>query len=673
MNAHRAYLALLLAAGLAGAAVPAAARTTPQAAPAARRVDRYGDPLPPGAVARLGTWRLRHPNPVNALAFSPDGRFLASVGSPAVVWDVLTGREVRRLEGTWTYGAAHFTPGGELLAGSEYGLDRWGITSGKRLASSPESAWRLAVTPDGKTLVSTARQALAVRDPASLRVLRRIKAPTVYPSSHLALSPDGKTVAATLASGGIGLWEVASGKPLPLNAPGLRHASPLALGPDGRTLAAGTWGGEVRLWDVTTGKELRRLSDPGGTGKTIAALAFGPGAKVLACGYSGGQIRVWDLAGRRSLDLQSGADPSWDLRALAFSPDGKTLVSGRTDGALRLWETATGKERLPREGHLYGAHAVAFLPDSRTVASADFEGGRLWRARTGECVKVFGTGAPTSLPVALRADGRVAAVIRERGTVTFWDLPGRKVVRELKGLPLDPGLFAVGAGDLLARAGDRHVRVFGPTGRPLWHAAEQEDWFFIAAAFSRDGKRLAALSVAESKRRRGDPPKPVEQRVWLWEAGTGKRVRSWELGAWLQFADLALSPDGSRLAVVIRADGVAGHKPGPLWMYEAATGKRLYTLEAPPRGFWAAAFSADGQTLATGEGDGAVCVREAASGRLRRRFAGHTGPVRALSFSPDGRLLVSACYGYGGDHTPLVWDLTGQPGGGKGGLAPAGN
>src|SRR5262249_36305374 len=155
--------------------------------------------------------------------------------------------------------------------------------------------------------------------------------------------------------------------------------------------------------------------------------------------------------------------------------------------------------------------------------------------------------------------------------------------------------------------------------------------------FSRDGKRLAAVSVTN---RRGRERPPTRPRVWLWEASTGKRVRSWELGAWEPLGAIALSPDGSRLAMVLGPEGGAGHKPGQVGLYEAATGKRLWALEAPPHGFRAAAFSADGRSLATGGWDGAVCVWEARTGRLRARFAGHTRPVRALSFSHDGSLLV---------------------------------
>jgi WD40 repeat protein len=195
--------------------------------------------------------------------------------------------------------------------------------------------------------------------------------------------------------------------------------------------------------------------------------------------------------------------------------------------------------------------------------------------------------------------------------------------------------------------------VFGAAGQPLWTAHAPEDGFFYSAVFSRDGNWLAAPNWAPSRR----IATASTHRVGLWDVRTGKRVRSWDLDAAARVTSVALSPDGSRLAVVSGEKAVAG-KPRQVSVYEAATGKRLYTLPAPPRGFRAAAFSADGRALATGGMDGAVCVWEAATGRLRQRFPGHTGEVSTLSFSPDGRLLVSACYS--GDPIPLVWELTGR-------------
>jgi hypothetical protein len=145
------------------------------------------------------------------------------------------------------------------------------------------------------------------------------------------------------------------------------------------------------------------------------------------------------------------------------------------------------------------------------------------------------------------------------------------------------------------------------------------------------------------------PPAPdrlgTRQRVEVWEVSTGKRVRSWDLGQRSGYTPLALSPDGSLVA--------AGGE-----VFDTGSGKRLRALRADGHGVTGVAFSGDGLVVATGGERGEVCVWEAATGQLRRRFAGHRGAVDTLAFSPDGRLLVSGCGS--DDPTLLVWDLTGR-------------
>src|SRR5262249_25298729 len=156
--------------------------------------------------------------------------------------------------------------------------------------------WHLAVSQDERTLVTGGLQHLGIRDPDSLRVLRRIKAwegPSRGASRlPVALSPDGKLLAAPPA-GELKLWEVASGKPVPTPIQPRSRATALAFSPDGRSLATGTADGAARLWDLRTGRELSHM--PGHPG-AVRALAFAPAGKVLAV-CAGGAVRLWSAAG----------------------------------------------------------------------------------------------------------------------------------------------------------------------------------------------------------------------------------------------------------------------------------------------------------------------------------------------------------------------------------------
>jgi RNA polymerase sigma factor (sigma-70 family) len=675
---------LALAAVLAGMGVLAASGPTPDSPPAGQpgprggavreapkqkgpglRVDLHGDPLPAGAVARLGTRRLHYPGVVYAAAYSPDGKLLASAGDSGgvVLWEADTGKEVRRLRGgANTYISVGFLRRGkEVIAGRDDGFERWETATGRRLGAGPRGTARyLTVAPDGKTLATCASGVMHICDAASLRVLHAIRTPVNQFNNPLSFSADGKLLAAVLIGGKVGLWQTASGKPAASPLDHLRNVYSLAFARDRHVLA--TAADEfLRLWDVKTGKELRRLPRHKGY---ITALAFAPGGKALAVAWSDGTVRVSNPANGKELWRWDGCGPV--VRALAFSADGKTLASGGEERRLRLWDAATGKERSARPGHAYGAYAVGFLPDSRTVVTAGRRGVRLWRAATGEGLGVLtALGYVGRFPVGLRADGRVAAVYRQPKKVEIWDLPARKLVRELKCPPRNAVTLSlqIAAQDVLCLSGPS-LQVCGPPGRPAWEAPRDRGELDYLSAVSQDGKRVAAL-VGVSL----DPAGPgLGYRLDLWDAGTGKRLRSWArpwdgTGLPAHPPGLALSPDGSLVAVVPGPPAPGRTEPSWPVVYEAATGRRVRTLEPHRRGSTAVAFSPDGRLLATGGEDGSVAVWEAATGKRRVGFGGHAGPVTALAFSPDGRLLASACWAGAdptGDPTVLLWDLTGR-------------
>jgi RNA polymerase sigma factor (sigma-70 family) len=401
---------------------PAAGKEMPRPA-----TDLHGDPLPAGAVARFGTLRLYLRHGIYGLASSPDGKLLASTGDSegVILWEATSGKEVRRLSGSYRgYRSVRFTRGGKDVV-AVYGgiLERWDAATGKHLGRSAEGEYRLAVTPDGQTLATVGAAGLAVHDPASLRVLRRIKAPGVFKDAPLALSPDGKTLAAMVGYTQIAFWDVASGKAVGVPIKSANPVLALEFAPDGRTLAAGMAGGAVQAWDVKTGQQRYRRDGHKGH---VNDLAFAPGGQVFATGGEDRTVRVWDAASGEELACCTGHVGG--VHAVAFAPTSLPaepgrqggnatrwlLASGGTDRCVRWWGPATWKERAARGGHVYGARAAAFLPDARTVVSAGPEEGiRLWRALSGE-----GLGLLTVVPAdghaafALRADGRVAAVLR---------------------------------------------------------------------------------------------------------------------------------------------------------------------------------------------------------------------------------------------------------------------
>jgi WD40 repeat protein len=213
----------------------------------------------------------------------------------------------------------------------------------------------------------------------------------------------------------------------------------LVFSPNGRVLASGGGDGLVNLWSVTNSRLLRTLNTevPPGPRNRIISLAFSPDGTRLA-GGGDGEIRIWAVNDGSLIETIEDAHTDWVL-SLAFAPNGEVLASGSFDGTAKLWNTANWIH-LHTLSHQGQVRAVAFSPDSLTIASGAGASFHLWQSLTGNLIRSVrgnvGPGQGVSadiLTVAFSADGKTLTTGSQDRTIKVWRVPNGERVRTLTG------------------------------------------------------------------------------------------------------------------------------------------------------------------------------------------------------------------------------------------------
>lgn len=670
------------------------------------KVDQSGDPLPPGALARMGSLRWRHGDAVSYVAFSSDGKAVLTAANDNTIrlWDRETGKEIRRFDmpgvqpvqpgarpgmvGWNTFGRGSsriaVSPDGKLLAAvlNNNAIQIWNVETGKELRQfkGPQGyVTSLLFAPDGKSIAARGNDRTTyLIETETGKELRQIKAKqpqaggvrvfvgggVINGAEGVAFSPDSKTIATAemefdmqKATVYIKISETDTGKEIRQIDATQGGVSSIAYSPDGKTLAFGS-GTNVLLREADTGKEIRTINNQGG----IAGLQFAPNSRTLAVKGRDQIVRLFDPSnGNKTHELGEAAVVAGNnaafvnfnmpaVRDFAFSHDGKLVGMGGSQ-TLRFFTVETGKEQATGGGHRGAVATVLITPDGKTMISRGADGTiRRWDTADGKELGQFNEPKGTTSAV-FAPDGKSAALASADGTIRLVAVADGKELHSVKG----------------------HQNGTG------------------ALAFSPDSKVLASRGSADGTIRLFDAVKGGEIRQITLPganpAGPGGVVFIRGGYAGNNGMTLVFSPDGNTLTTSISPFGniimrnPGGAPPaapvGAIHMWDVATGKEIRKITLPAnRNVTNLAYSPDGRLLAAENADQTISLWEIASGRERALlgtpagagqpnqpvfigggFGGIGVPASAVSMtiamSPDGSLLAAR----GADNTVRVWEI----------------
>jgi RNA polymerase sigma factor (sigma-70 family) len=668
-------------------------------------LDFYGDPLPPGAVARLGSLRWFHEGRVDFAAFVADGKTVVTTtpdDKTLHVWEYPSGKEIRRVhlptnpfETALTRDGKTFASHSSLLT-SIYLYD---LANGKEL---PGLKWEYQGTGKyqarGMTFSPDGRHLAILETGGTVRIWDWAKADEVkkFPvdpkwSPFLAYAPDGASLA-TIADGQVQLWDPATGTPL-----GGSLGDTTTMGsiysvlysPDGKTLAVRSKQG-LFLVATATGKDIRQLPVKLGP-KGAGLMVFNQdGSRLYSFSVLAGYVdnttdtdvepMEWDVATGKLLRAQAATRGLFvtNTKTLLLSPDGNTLIgsgNGRRPGFLDL---NAGKDIVALKGPATATlSSLQFTPEHTGLLITGLE---KWDAATGKYLGRLSFPASTTR-IAVSPDAKFLAGLvlqgKESGKVHIVEAASGKTLAKVA----VQGPFSAKKGPFSAETWG-NLR-FSPNGKVLaiWQGAKRRIELYDAATaqllstcdtgpghppdtsvmrstiiFSADGKALVHCEALASQ----GPISPMA--IAMFDTTSGKQTGGLQLPSVSRAAEqeiAALSSDGRCLALD-RRDGtvalyeLASAKPRGFYgtkLPQKEKGKKGKGLPDSPTSSFA--LSVDGKSIAQSCQHGIVHVWDVMTGRELADFKGHTGTVTSVAFAPDGKTLASVS----ADHTGLIWDV----------------
>jgi WD40 repeat protein/serine/threonine protein kinase len=623
---------------------------------------------PPLAGHEKGLWMA---------AFSPDGRRIAtaSIDGTAKLWDADTGQLQRTYNGHAILGISlpgvpsvpvmclAFSPDGKHIASGSFTPNPFKLRDSRGVVKiwNPNDGSEaltfqgaqgvilsLTYSPDGTHIASSSineDHSFTVWDARTGKDERVVRGHATH-VHRLRYSPDGRLLVSASTDGVVKLWDAITLNEIRTMEAHRAPVVDVAFSPDSTRFATASEDGTAVVWETGTGTEVFKLR--GHTGSCFA-VAFSPDGKRIATGGFDKTVRVWDAAtGREKITLRGHKDMVWSV---AFSPDGRRLVSGSYDKQAIVWDTTPRQEQQrPGVFSIAGQHedrvtTIAFSSEGVIASASMDETVRLWDGQTGAALRTLAGHKAPVMGTAFSADGKQVASASWDHKVKIWDTAtGRELVTCIgHTAPVQSVAFSPDGKRLASASWDSSVIIWDTQTGAKLVTCEGDLFPTVAVAFAPDGKRLASGRTNRS--------------VVVWDAQTGKALFTLT-GHEAIVPCVAFSPDGERLASASWDHTAKVWDVTPDRKLRPKEGRLLLTLKGHDERVNGVAFSPNGLLLATASEDKTVRTWDVRSGEelLPRHL--HRGLVWSVAFSPDGKRIATGCWAPSG--WVRTWEVAGQ-------------
>jgi WD40 repeat protein len=561
-----------------------------------------------------------HKDGVSSVAFSPNGKTIASAGydNTIRVWNSSNGHFIRELKGhtNWVNSVV-FSPDSKIIAsGSRDNTIRlWSSGSGRLIRIiKGHINWVNSVvfSPDSKIIASCGDDnAIQLWNSSNGVLIYKFFGHTTNSILDLAFSPDGKTIASAGTDKTIRLWDLSSKSIIKILKGHENYVNSIFFSPNGKTIASSSWDNTIRLWNLRDKSLIRVLKS---REKTISSVIFSHDGRIIAASSDNGAIQFWKSTDGSFFRVLKGHNDA--VSDLTFSPDDKTVASSSIDGTIRLWNIGSKNYISALKGHKGYVSSVKFNLNGRIIASASQDYTvRLWHSSDGSFFNALKGHEDIVSVIAFSPDGKTIASGSWDNTIRLWDSSNGRFIFKFLGYEN----IVNNAGEIIDLSST--IPNFGRNK-------------VNSVVFNPNGKIIATSTNGG------------EIRLW----NSSNRNLIYELKGHKSYVnEIVFSLNGEIIA--------SASEDSTIRLWDSSNGRLIRTLIGHKGSVKSVGFSPNGKIVASASEDSTIRLWDSGNGRLIREFIGHTDWVNDTVFSPDGKTLASASR----DKTIRLWDIsTGQ-------------